>query len=469
MLMADQHRADCMGAYGNPVIKTPNMDALARDGVLFRNAYSSTPSCTPARAGLLTGMSPWSHGMLGYGEVAAKYPVELPQVLRDAGYYTAGTGKMHWTPQRNQHGFHQTILDESGRVESADFRSDYRSWFWSESPLGDPDATGLDWNGYEAWPFKPAEHLHPTAWIGEIAVRFLQDYQKPEPFFLKVSFERPHSPYDPPARWFDRYSVPLPTAAVGTWAEKFKPRSSNRRDIWHGDLGPDAVHSARQGYYGSVSFVDEQIGLILGALERRGWLDNTLVLYLSDHGDMLGDHSLWRKTYPYESSSKVPLIIRWPSGLGQRSRRLSIQNPVELRDVLPTLADAAQASVPAQVEGESLLKLARNPDAGWRKWIDMEHDIAYSPQNHWNALTDGKAKYIFNAFDGHEEFFDLSGDPAERNNLASDPARQSEIKIWRERLTQHLAVRGAAWVKDGQLQLRKQSILYSPNYPGKPS
>ena len=97
-----------------------------------------------------------------------------------------------------------------------------------------------------------------------------------------------------------------------------------------------------------------KLGLILDALQHRGWLDNTLVLYFSDHGDMLGDHNLWRKTYPYESSSKVPLILRWPAGLGQRSRGVAIQNPVELRDVLPTLADAAQAPIPAQVEGESL-------------------------------------------------------------------------------------------------------------------
>jgi arylsulfatase A-like enzyme len=405
--------------------------------------------------------------MLGYGEVAVNYAAELPQVLRGAGYYTAGIGKMHWTPQRSEHGFHQTILDESGRVESPDFRSDYRSWFWTESPLGDPDSTGLDWNGYEARPFQPAEHLHPTAWIGETAVRFLRDYQRPEPFFLKVSFERPHSPYDPPARWFDRYSTALPPAVTGHWAEKFKARSSNRRDIWHGDLGRDAVQAARQGYYGSVSFVDEQLGLILDALQRRGWRENTLVLYLSDHGDMLGDHNLWRKTYPYESSSKVPLLIRWPAGLGERSRSLRIYNPVELRDVLPTLADAAQAFIPRQVEGESLLKLARYPDAEWRGWIDLEHDIAYSPENHWNALTDGKSKYIFNAFDGHEEFFDLSTDPGERNNLAADPSSQPEVKRWRERLIQHLAVRGVTWVHKGQLQLRKESVLYSPNYPGK--
>jgi len=457
--MADQHRADCVGAAGNSIVQTPHLDSLARDGVMFTNAYSSTPSCTPARSALLTGMSPWGHGMLGYGQVAEKYPVELPQLLRDAGYYTAGIGKMHWSPQRSRHGFHQTILDESGREESRDFRSDYRSWFWSEAPLADPDATGLDWNGYEAAPFKLAENLHPTSWIGETAVKFLQDYERPEPFFLKVSFERPHSPYDPPARWFDQYAGKLPGASTGDWDEQYKPRSSNRRDIWHGDLGGTAIHSARQGYYGSVSFVDEQIGRILAALETRGGLENTLVMYLSDHGDMLGDHHLWRKTYPYEGSAKVPMMIRWPAQVG---RGVRVTNPVEIRDVLPTLADAAQARIPGRVEGESLLKLIRNPQAKWREWIDLEHDLTYGPENHWSALTDGRVKYIFNAFDGHEEFFDLRSDPGEKRNLAMTA---SEIKLWRGRLISHLSLRGAPWVVNGELGLRKESILYSPNYP----
>jgi arylsulfatase A-like enzyme len=465
LLMADQHRADCLGAYGNKEIFTPHMDSLARGGVLFQNAYSSTPSCTPARAALLTGLSPWSHGMLGYGQVAEKYPAELPQLLRDSGYYTAGIGKMHWTPQRARHGFHHVMVDESGREESADFRSDYRSWFWSEAPLDDPDSTGLDWNGYEAWPYKLPEHLHPTAWIGDTAVKFLQDYQKPQPFFLKVSFERPHSPYDPPARWMDHYEGSLPPAANGNWDGKYKPRSSNGRDIWHGDLGADAVRRARQGYYGSVSFVDEQIGRVLGVLKERGWLDNTLVMYLSDHGDMLGDHHMWRKAYPYESSARVPLIIHWPRGLGAETRGVKLQNPVEIRDVMPTFADAAGATVPGHVEGMSLLKLARNPNAEWRPWIDLEHDVTYSKDNHWNALTDGRSKYIFHAKNGEEQLFDLVHDRAEEKDLSKDPSHQDQLKFWRDRLMEHLSKRGAPWVVKGALGLRPDSILYSPNYP----
>jgi choline-sulfatase len=450
LLMADQHRGDSIGASGNAAIHTPNLDRLARGGAYFPNAFSSTPTCTPARAALLTGMSPWNHGMLGYGAVAEHYPVEMPRLLHDAGYYTVGIGKMHWHPQRALHGFDRTILDESGRVESVDFRSDYRSWFWSENPDGDPDATDLDWNGYEAKPYALPERLHPTSWIGETAVRFLRDYKRSQPFFLKVSFERPHSPYDPPKHWWDHYDSWLPSAQSGDWAAKYKLRSDNGRAPWHGDLGEAAVENARRGYYGSVSFVDEQIGRILETLDRQGVLKRTLIVYLSDHGDMLGDQYLWRKSYAYQGSARIPMIAHWPEGLTPRVT----ENPVEIRDVLPTFLDAAGVPVPKSVDGVSLLK-------GGRQWIDLEHDVCYAPENHWNALTDGRRKYIFHAMSGEEQFFNLEKDPRELKNLASDV----ELPVWRERMVAHLAPRGEAWVKNGRLAVRTKSQLYSPNYP----
>ena len=229
LLMSDQHRADWMGAGGTTAVQTPNLDRIAREGVRFAHAYSSTPTCTPARAALLTGMSPWRHGMLGYFRVAEKYPVELPRLLGNAGYHTFAIGKMHWHPQRNLHGFHGTLLDESGRAESPAFRSDYRAWFASEAPNLNPDATGIGWNDYTARAYVLPERLHPTRWTAECAVRFIESYSRPQPWFLKVSFARPHSPYDPPQRWWDRYaSAELPKAAVGAWAGKFRERSGPR-------------------------------------------------------------------------------------------------------------------------------------------------------------------------------------------------------------------------------------------------
>ena len=464
LLMTDQHRGDALGAAGNPVIHTPNLDRLAQGGVRFRCAYSSTPTCTPARAALLTGMSPWGHGLLGYGPIAAKYSVEMPRLLRDAGYYTLGIGKMHYTPQRNLHGFHQTILDESGRVESIDFRSDYRAWFWSELPDGNPEPTGIDWNGYAAASYPLPDRLHPTSWVGETAVRFLKDYRRNEPFFLKVSFERPHSPYDPPRRWFDHYAgAALPPVRAGRWADHYRTPSSSRPDIWHGDLGPEVARRARQGYYGSISHIDEQIGRILETVDARGMLRHTLVLFCADHGDMLGDQYLWRKSYAYEPSAHIPMVLHWPDGLDGKQGQVR-SNAVEIRDVLPTFLDAAGTAIPPAVEGRSLLPLARDPQTPWRPWIDLEHDVCYSVDNHWNALTDGNWKYIFHANNGQEQLFNLAEDPHELEDLAGGSSHARELGLWRSRLIEHLAPRGEPWVANGRLGLRPASQLKSPNY-----
>jgi len=467
LLMADQHRADCVGADGNKAIHTPNLDRIAHEGIRFRCAYSTTPTCTPARSALLTGLSPWRHGMLGYGRVGEKYPIEMPRALREAGYYTIGIGKMHWHPQRNAHGFHEMLLDESGRAESPDFISDYRKWFKSEAPDLNPDATGIGWNDYPARAYVLPERLHPTRWTAETAMNFLKGYNRPEPWFLKVSFARPHSPYDPPERWLLKYAdAELPRAVVGKWAQRYAQRNSARDDIWHGDLGSDQVRYSRQGYYGSVSFVDEQIGRILETLDQSGRLDQTLIIYTTDHGDMTGDHHLWRKSYAYEASARIPMIMRWPTGLVSAARGQVSMAPAELRDILPTFLEAAEAPGADQLDGRSLLQLARGQISDWRKHIDLEHNICYSPENHWSALTDGHHKYIFHAKNGEEQFFDLDKDPGEVNDLSSDSAYSSQMRVWRERLVNHLAERGGRFVKDGKLALRPTSHLYSRNYPG---
>jgi len=468
LLMADQLRGDCLGADGNNDIQTPNLDRLASEGARFRCAYSSTPSCTPARAALLTGLSPWHHGMLGYGQIAEHYPVEMPRLLARAGYYAEVIGKCHYYPQRNLHGFEQALLDESGRVESADFRSDYRSWFWSVAPDLNPDKTGLSRNDYRGASYALPEELHPTHWIGETAVRFLRKYQRSEPFFLKVSFERPHSPYDPPQRFWTQYrDRDLPRAQVGDWAKRYAPRSGPGYEIWHGDLGEQQVRESRQGYYGNVSFVDEHIGRILEVLERRKLLDETLIVFLSDHGDMTGDQHLWRKAYAYEPSARIATLLRWPSGLLTAKRGQVLSQPVEIRDILPTLLDAAGGAAPhMKLDGQNLFDLIRG-GAKWREYIDLEHDVCYSPENHWNALTDGRHKYIFHAQNGAEQLFDLVNDPHELHDLAPEPSHSETLLLWRRRLINHLAERGDRFVKNGKLVLRPKSLLYSPNYPAR--
>lgn len=466
-LMTDQHRADCLGCAGNKLIRTPNLDSIAADGVLFPNAYTSTPSCTPARAALLTGLSPWHHGMLGYGRVAGQYPFELPQALRDAGYYLSGIGKMHWYPQKKLRGYHELLVDESGRAETPGFVSDYRLWFQQQAPDLDPDATGIGWNEYRAKPYALPERLHPTVWTADRAVEFLDKYDRPEPFLLKVSFARPHSPYDPPQRFMDMYSVDgMPAPVVGDWAARYASHEGPPNpSLWHGDLGVRQAKESRRAYYASVTFIDEQIGRILATLKKRGLYDNTLILFFADHGDMLGDHHLWRKTYAYESSANIPMILRWPKSMAMNQQRgKTLPQPTELRDVLPTFLETAGAPIPSRLDGKSLLDLVRGKTKDWRPYLDLEHSMCYD-QDHWTALTDGRIKYIYYAYDGREQLFDLEKDPGELHNLADDSACEPVLKQWREHMVKHLSERGKAFVSDGKLTIRKKRQLYSPNYP----
>lgn len=475
LLMCDQFRGDCLGADGNKAIHTPNFDRIANEGVLFKHAYSSLPSCTPARATLLTGLGAWRHGMLGYGRVAAKYANEMPRMLREAGYYTMGIGKMHWFPQRTTHGFHKTLLDESGRSETKGFVSDYRQWFKAQAPDLNPDATGVGWNEYAAKPYALPERLHPTVWTGDRAVEFLSQYgsgvngeKVDQPFFLKVSFARPHSPYDPPQRFFDMYAdADLPKAVVGKWAQRNEMKGEKLGSSTpRGDLGAEQVRSSRQGYYGSVSFLDEQVGRILATLEKQGLLEKTVILFTADHGDMLGDHHLWRKTYAYEGSARVPMIVRWPEGFTSAGRGRLLDEPVELRDVLPTFLDVAGVKVdPSRFDGQSMLGLVRGESDNCRKFIDLEHSRCYWTENQWCALTDGHIKYIHGAADGSEQLFDLDADPDELCDLAGDTEHAKTLAEWRGRLVTHLTERGPQWVADGKLALRPKNMLYGKNYP----
>ena len=463
LIVTDQQRGDALGCC-NPAVLSPNLDALARDGVRFTRAYSSAPSSTPARAGLLTGMSPWGHGLLGYGKVAEHYPFEMPQLLRDAGYWTLGIGKMHWTPQNATHGFHATLIDESGRRESPYFMSDYRKWFACHAPGLDPDATGLGWNAHRAAAYALPEELHPTCWTGGQAVAAIEGFRSGKPLFLTVSFARPHSPYDAPQRLVDANDgVDIPGPAVGDWCAGFGRATDPEKnpDAAYGDFGAAYVKNSKKHYYASVTFIDEQIGLILRALRARGMYDDALICFVSDHGDMMGDHHHWRKTNSYEGSAHIPFIVKFPAGTsGYPAPGAVDDRVVELRDVLPTFLDAAGVGIPEGMEGLSLLD--RGP---WRPWLDLEHATCYSDDNYWCALTDGRWKYIRFVHTGREQLFDLEADPAELHDLAGGKRHVSELNLWRARMAEHLRVRGEEWVRDGKPVVRGKTLLYGPNYP----
>jgi arylsulfatase A-like enzyme len=387
-------------------------------------------------------------------------------MLRDAGYFTFGIGKMHYTPQRNLHGFHGALLDESGRVESPDFVSDYRQWFVMEAPGENPDATGIGWNAHAGKVYKSPEQLHPTQWTGNEAVRFIRNYHREEPLFLKISFARPHSPYDPPQRYFDRYeNVDVPAPFVGDWCERFANRPGTP-DAAFGDFGVEHAMDSRRHYYAAVTFIDDQIGRIISVLKEKGIYDNSWIVFISDHGDMLGDHHHWRKTYAYEGSAHIPFIVKPPKNTKTVLQRgQSLEQPVEIRDVLPSFLDAAGITQPEGMDGMSVIRLLNDKQASWRPYIDLEHATCYEKDNYWVALTDGKMKYIWFLHTGEEQLFDLEKDPQELKNLSKNKDDSGMLNSWRERMVNHLSVRGEPYVKDGKLQILDKTVLLSPNYP----
>ena len=468
-LMDDQHRGDWLGAAGAKWMVTPNLDRLAREGALFRRAYTSVPSCLPARAALLTGLSPWSHGCLGYTPIPERYQYELPRLFTDAGYRTHAIGKQHFTPRRNTHGYQSVALGEPffRDKEPAD---NYSQWFARQAPGQSPFQgyrSGNDQRGGIHYPFD--ERLHGARWTADQAVEFLNLHPRGHQWFLKVSFLQPHAPLNPPKRWYDRYEgVEIPPPVIGDWARHWygaEPTSfAKNPDATRGVVPADEIRESRRSYAAAISFVDEQIGRVLAALEKRGELENTLILFTADHGDIMGDHYLYRKTFAVEGSVHVPLILRWPARSGLQARRGQVRAElVELRDVAPTFLDAAGLPKPPGMEGVSLLDALRGEP--WRTTLDLEHASCYAPKDGWVALMDERYKYIYYTVTGRQQLFDLQNDPDEIQDLAVESDSASLVSEWRQKMVRHLAIRGDAWVRDGDLVVQPKSLLRRSDNP----
>lgn len=436
LIMTDQQRGDCLGIEGHPALQTPNMDYLATSGARFARAYSTCPSCIAARRSLMTGQHPQTHGMVGYHDFLEwDAPPTLPGMLSQAGYQTQIVGRsMHLHPRRKRYGFdHMTLLDHRNPSEYTDFlkRNQVES-------AGGLYGTGVMHNDWTAHPWHMDEALHPTNWTVHEALRFLERRDPSCPFFLVVSFIAPHPPLVPPAFYLDRYlRMDLPDPVIGDWA--MPPKEGGKGvevAAANVELKGEALRCARAGYYGLINHVDDQVRRFLNPVTgiQRMFGDNTIVLLTSDHGEMLGDHYLWRKSLAYEPAARIPLLIRAPKRYGLGAGKV-IKHPVCLEDVMPTLLDFAGIDVPETVEGRSLLPLLRDEGCPWREHLHIEH----SPRQH--GLTDGHKKFIWDSQNGGEQFFDLANDPTECRNLAELSQFDGEVSQWRQRLIEKLAQR----------------------------
>ena len=447
LIMVDQWRGDCLSVDGHLVVHTPYLDQLALEGVRFRHAYSATPTCIPARAALFTGLTQRSHGRVGYRDgVPWDYEVTLAGEFTRHGYQTQAVGKMHVYPERSQMGFQNVILHDGflhfARRRDRDFDSidDYLPWL--RLHLGhDADYFdhGVNCNSYVARPWDKPEHLHPTNYVVTQSIEFLRRRDPRKPFFLFVSFHRPHPPYDPPAWAFEQYlGQPMPDVPVGDWVDVFAGHADPYRpDCVVGEIDPKVLRRARAGYYGHVTHIDHQVNRFLEVLHEFGLGQNTYVCFTSDHGELLGDHHLFRKSLPYEGSARIPLILKGPPGSGVRRGEVCDQ-VVELRDVMPTLLDCAGLPIPESVEGHSFLPMARGETCDWRSHLHGEHTIL-GQSTQW--LTDGHEKYVWFSGTGHEQLFDLGEDPQETRDLARRASSEDRVGRWRQLLVEELAGR----------------------------
>lgn len=465
LVCVDQMRFDAMGCAGNEHIDTPYLDALARRGNRFTRAYSSTPTCIPARVGMLTGTGPETHGRYGYRErinFPDAYPTTLPGTLREHGYQTYGVGKMHVWPERARCGFDDVQLHDGYlHVSRAEHRGasaradDYLPWLRAQTgdPAADYQDTGLGCNSMVARPWEREERLHPTRWVADTSFDFLTRRDPTRPFFLYMSFHRPHAPFDPPGWLWDKYSRrEMPERPMGDWVEEF---DGFRRE---GDDEAEFAHRSRPrhdavkaGYYGSIEFIDFQVNRLLETLHDQGVAENTAILFVSDHGEMLGDHDLYRKSVAYEGSSHIPFLLHLPPRLRKEwGPAGDVDAIVELRDVMPTLLDLAGVPIPAPVTGTSLRRTVRD-GAPVRGHLQGEHLVHQLGRHSMQWILSERHKYVWFSGDGREQLFDLVQDPYECVDLVAAGGHTSELARHRELLIGHLEDREEGFVHDGAL------------------
>lgn len=425
-IVTDQQRQDSIGAYGNDFVDTPNLDQLAADGTRFDRAYTPSAICSPARASIVTGVSPTTHGITRNLRSGATIDEEFPcypQLLRDAGYNVGLDGKWHAGKQPGAFGFdgehypgfmhpmehddYEAYLDENGFEHySEDVIEQYPSAD-SEYAIG-----GIDTRPVEA---------SFTYFIAERAIERIESYaeEHPEtPFYIGTHFFGPHRPYFIPEEYFNMYDpdeVHLSESAV---KERFENKPTVQQHRYEKtdlqNLPVDQWRKIIAIYHGYVTFIDDQIGRILDALERQGVRNDTAVLFTSDHGSFVTSHkNLDKGPLMYEDIYNIPMIA---NGLGADGE--ATDEFTSLLDLAPTFLDLADVEIPNVYEGRSLLDLGRGVD-GWRDHVVAEfHGLNYPYEQ--RMLRTDRYKFVLNAGDVNE-LYDLEEDPHELTNRASDP------------------------------------------------
>jgi arylsulfatase len=462
LIVTDQMRGDALGCAGNPAIITPTLDRLATEGTIFERAYCASMVCTPSRAALMTGRYPQNTGAWNIGVSLREDEQTIADHFNALGYICAAAGKVHLRPQLRPgltspgepeetsvrdrprardgtfFGFDTHFVTEDSKVGA------YLDWLrtvapqWVDNLTGDPGDSTL----HEKGSILPPE-LHQTHWIVDRTIDVINQHDTTIPLFMFTSFVDPHHPFDAPRRYVDLYDEMLPPEPVQQAGElDLRPvhlRFQGTRGYWPGGgeehgYSADEIRHIIRNYYAMITFIDEQIGRILAALDARGMSENTLIVFTSDHGELLGDHGLIMKgPWPYECLTRVPMIMQGP-GVPSNSR---VTGLMENLDVLPTLLDLIDQPVPYGIQGVSQVPAMRDPNITVRDSAITAYNAQDRGINIKSLRTD---RYKLNLFGGeiYGELYDLDRDPHEHVNCFFDEAYQPIRAQMMERLAQRL-------------------------------
>jgi arylsulfatase len=459
----DQMRYDCINALGNPYIKTPALNRLVTQGSTFSNAFSPSPVCIPARCSMIYGQYPHTTGCY---ENNFPMPTDdrksFMDILSSNGYRTHGIGKCHFTPDPLAlRGFQTRETQEE--LPAGPEEDDYLQYLFANGFEQVIDPHGVRGEMYYIPQVSQIpQKFHPTQWIGDRSLDFIrEEHGKNSPWYLFSSFIHPHPPFAPPSPWHKMYGfndVPLPQ--IPYQSEKllsYVNRAQNRYKYRDQGIDFNLIRMIRAYYYASISFIDHQIGRIFECLDSIGEIDNTLILFTTDHGEYLGDYNCFGKRGMHDVSARIPLIVSQP-GIFDTGRKF--ETPVSLVDLAPTFLQAAGClkannqtiasdGVPLQqvVAGDnerstvfshlSFVKQADGTNGSMFQNQDPIPDETRAASSVYMAVCDG-FKYIYSALDNKEFFFDRKKDPLETRNRANVSSYQEQVNSMREKTMDHL-------------------------------
>jgi len=443
LITTDHWPAALLGEAGHPSILTPTLDELARSGVRFTNAYSECPVCIPARRTLMTGTSPRTHGDRDFGET--KPMPELPtmaQAFRDGGYQAYAVGKLHVHPQRNRIGFDDVILDEEGRTQYG-VTDDYEMFLADQGFTGRQFDHGMSNNDYNTRPWHLPEHAHATNWATQAMIRTIKRRDLDKPAFWFLSYRHPHPPLVPLEQYLAMYDgIDLEDPVEGEWIDEELPYSLQAVRSRAEHMTADQGRLARKAFYALCTHIDHQLRVLVGVLREEDLLDNTVICFTSDHGDMLGDNGMWAKKLFYERSTNVPMIVVGAAGDERVGHHGVDDRIVGWKDVMPTLLDLAGVDIPDTVEGRSMFAEQR------REFLFGE---VGEGDHATRMIRQGRFKLIYYPVGNCRQLFDIESDPREVKDLSRDPAHAATLEELTAKLIAELHGGDEAWASDGQL------------------